>query len=198
MSTLAMGLWGRPTRPSESRVTSKTRITLVAVGVVAVGFAVAFAVGAFRSNSRTTFHELCGNSLCLRLPSSWSGRIESGSADQLIAAPFMLPSWVGQHEQGVISIPQSRFFIVVFVYQRGYLLGWPRKQTIAISADRLKLQRAQRGEPRSVAQTMVTFRDRSLSAWVWFRDSRPSQSQLAAVNRVLATLHPAPPPRTTS
>ena len=54
----------------------------------------------FEQGGKTTRgRQLCDNSFCLRLPAGWAGRTEAGgTAGRLVAAPFKLPSWVGEHK----------------------------------------------------------------------------------------------------
>jgi hypothetical protein len=193
MSTLAIRrrLRRRVARPTGL---SPTRIAAGALVLVGIGFAAAFASGAFQSERGTSGSQVCENAFCLKLPAGWTGQTAyGGGSNQIIAAPFTLPP---VHQGGgIVSIPRERFIIIVSVYGRGYLLGWPRRQTLAISADQLKPQAAIiPSSPRSVADALATLGDRSFEVWVQFRDRHPSESQIASANSVLATLHPAPPP----
>jgi hypothetical protein len=194
MSTLAIGFHRRIGRPTGW---SRTRIAAGAMVLVGIGFAAAFASGLFKSERRAAGSQLCENAFCLTVPAGWTRATDyGGGSNQLIAAPFRLPSWVGNHEKGAISIPRGRFVITVWVYGRRYLFGWPRRQTLSISSDHLKPQPKIpiAGTPRSAAHSLATLDDRSFEVWVWFRDRHPSGSQFATVNSVLSTLHRAPPP----
>jgi hypothetical protein len=199
MSTLAIRPRRRIARPTGL---SRTRIAAGALVLVGIGSAAAFASGAFESERGTSGSQVCENAFCLKLPAGWNGRTDyGGGANRLIAAPFTVPSWTGNHEseQAVISIPRGRFVIIVWVHGRGYLFGWPRRQTLSISSDQVKLQPTSIvGSPGWAAHSLATLGDRSFEVWVQFRDRHPSESQFAAVNSVLATLHPAPPPRVTN
>jgi hypothetical protein len=167
--------------------------------LVGIGFAAAFASGAFESERGTSGSQVCENAFCLKLPDGWTGATAyGGGSNQIIAAPFTLPPI--HQGGGLVSIPRERFIITVSVYRRGYLFGWPRRQTLAISADQLKPQPVivVPSSPRSAAHALATLGDRSFEVRVEFRDPHPSESQLATVNSVLATLHPAPPQRVTN
>jgi hypothetical protein len=195
MSTLAIGVHRRIDRPTGL---SRARIAAGAMVLVGIGFAAAFASGAFESERGTSGSQVCENAFCLKLPAGWTGATAyGGGSNKIIAAPFRLPP---VHQGGgIVSIPRERFIITVSVDRRGYLFGWPRRQTLSISSDRLKPQpKIIEGSPRSAAYSRATLGDRSFEVLVQFRDRHPSESQFAAVNSVLATLHPAPPPRVTN
>jgi hypothetical protein len=175
-------------------VRARITILVTAFGVLAVGFGALLAAVVFQDDGYTR-GQLCDNSLCLRLPADWDGRTESGSWSRLITAPFTLPGWVGQNKEGVIAIPRGRFVISLSHSDRGVLVGLPQATTLAVSPGRL------RAEPtwmppgdKSFINTNVTFHDRSVDVLVQFADPQPNQEQFGLVNRVLATLHPAPPP----
>jgi hypothetical protein len=177
---------------------SRIEIAVGAIVVLGIGFAIAFASGALKSERGTSRSQLCENAFCLNLPTGWTGETAyGGGSNQLIAAPFALPP---VHQGGgIVSIPRGRFVITVWVYGRRYLFGWPRRQTLAISSDHLKPQPKlpSAGWPRSAAHSLATLDDRSFEIWVEFRDRHPSESQFATVNSVLSTLHRAPPPPVT-
>jgi hypothetical protein len=196
MSTLAIRLHRRVPRPTGL---SRTRVAAGALVLVGIGFAAAYASGAFESERATSGSQVCENAFCLNLPAGWTGETAyGGGSNQLIAAPFTLPP---VHQGGGIeSIPRERFIIMVSVGRRDYLLGWPRRQTLAVSADQLKpLQQVIiPSSPRSSVYSRATLGDRSFEASVDFRDRHPSESQFATVHSVLSTLHRAPPPRVTN
>jgi hypothetical protein len=195
MSTVAIRLHRRVARPT---ALSRTRIAAGAIVLVGIGFAAAFAFGAFESERGTSGSQVCENAFCLKLPAGWTGATAyGGGSNQIIAAPFPLPPI--HQGGGLVSVPRGRFVINVSVYRRGYLFGWPRRETLAISADQLKPQPVivVRSSPRSSAHALATLGDRSFEVRVDFRDRHPSESQLAAVNSELATLHRAPPARVT-
>jgi hypothetical protein len=195
-STHAIRLPRRLARPTGW---SRTKIAAGAIVLLGIGLAIAFASGALESERKTSGSQVCENAFCLNLPADWTGETAyGGGSNQIIAAPFPLPP---VHQGGdIVSIPRARFIIIVSVGRRGYLFGWPRRQTLAISADQLKPQQQViiPSSPRSAAYARATLGDRSFEVWVDFRDPHPSESQLATVNSVLATLHPAPPPRVTN
>lgn len=152
-----------------------------------------------RGEETTPARQLCDNSFCLRLPSGWDGRTErGGTAGRLVAAPFRLPSWVGEHKEGNIAIPERRFVILVTNFDAGYLFGWPRANTLAVSPQGLQAEPQWAIGDRSFVKTAATFRGRSVNVLVQFADPKPSDDQFASVNRVLATFRPAPPPIITS
>jgi hypothetical protein len=191
MSPPALALNGRL---AGQRRLPRTKIAAAAIVLAGTGLAAAFASGAFRS-STVPRHQLCENAFCLNLTNGWTGETAyGGGSNQLIAAPFTLPP---VHQGGGIeSIPRERFIIIVSVGRRDYLFGWPRRQTLAISADQLKpLQQVIiPSSPRSTVYSRATLGDRSFEVSVDFRDRHPSDSQFATVNSVLSTLHRAPPP----
>lgn len=195
MSPPALALNGRL---AGQRRWPRTKIAAAAIVLAGTGLAAAFASGAFRS-STVLGHQLCENAFCLNLPAGWTGETAyGGGSNQLIAAPFTLPP---VHQGGGFeSIPRERFIIMVSVGRRDYLVGWPRRQTLAISADQLKpLQQVIiPSSPRSTVYSRATLGDRSFEVSVDFRDRHPSESQFATVNSVLSTLHRAPPPRVTN
>jgi hypothetical protein len=176
-----------------------TRLAALSFGILVIIFAALLVFGVFKRGATTTWgRELCDNSMCLRLPAGWDGRTEHGGPEgRLIAAPFRLPDWVGQHKQGIVEIPEGQFVINLSNFDRGYLFGWPRTEVLAISRRRLRAEPKWAIGNRSSARTDVTFRSRSVSLLVQFADPKPSEDQFASVNRVLATLHPAPPPAIT-
>jgi hypothetical protein len=152
-----------------------------------------------RSEKTMRERQLCGNSFCLRLPVGWDGRTErGGTAGRLVAAPFRLPSWVGEHKEGIIAIPEGRFLILVTNFDRGYLFGWPRAKSLAVSQTGLRAEPEWATGDRSFAKTAATFRGRSVGVLVQFADSKPSDDQFTSVNQVLATFRPAPLPVDTS
>lgn len=199
-TTYVMRFVGRAATFSSKEVKEKRAAKLAAlsvgIGILVIIVAALLVFGLFERGVTTTRgRELCDNSMCLRLPAGWDGRTESGGiAGRLIAAPFRLPRWVGQHEQGVIEIPEGRFVILLSNFDRGYLFGWPRTETLAVSRRRLRAEPKWAIGDRSFTKTAVTFRGRSVDLLVEFADPKPSEDQFASVNRVLATLHPAPPP----
>jgi hypothetical protein len=178
---------------------SRGKTAAGAIGVAAIVLGAAFAFGAFQGEVMASGSQVCENAFCLNLPAGWTGETAyGGGSNQIIAAPFPLPP---VHQGGGIeSISRERFIILVSVGRRGYLFGWPRRQTLAISADQLKPQQQViiPSSPRSAAYSRATLGDRSFEVSVDFRDAHPSEGQLATVNSVLATLHPAQPARVTN
>jgi hypothetical protein len=194
MSTPALAL---NRRLAGQRRWSRTKIAAAVIVLGGVGLAAAFASGVFRGKATVSGHQVCENAFCLSLPSGWTGATAyGGGSNQIIVAPFTLPP---VHQGGgIVSIPRERFIIIVSVYRRGYLLGWPRRRTLAISADHLKPQPViVPSSPRSAAHSLATLDGRSFEVSVQFRNRHPSESQLATVNSVLGSLHPAPPPPVT-
>jgi hypothetical protein len=190
VGSLTIRLHGRPARLTGR---SRGKTAAGAIGVAAIVLAAAFAFGALQGDETAFASQVCENAFCLNLSAGWTGETAyGGGSNQIIAAPFALPP---VHQGGGIeSIPRERFIIIVAVGRRGYFFGWPRRQRLAISADQLKPQQVIiPSSPRSAAYALATLGDRSFEVSVDFRDAHPSEGQLATVNSVLATLHPAPP-----
>jgi hypothetical protein len=181
-------------RVAQATGLTRARAAVGATALLIVALVIAFAVGAFGSERGPSGSQACENAFCLNLPVGWTGATAyGGGSNQIIAAPFTLPPV--HPGGGLVSIPRERFIIILSVGRRGYLLGWPQRQTLAVSADQLKPQPAIiPSSPRSTAHAQATIGDRSLEVWVQFRDRHPSESQITSANSVLATLHPAPPP----
>jgi hypothetical protein len=198
---LCVGSWLAQRGPSggSTKVGRKLVALSFGIGLLVVIVAALLVFGLERGEKPTRGSQLCDHSFCLRLPAGWDGRTEHGGTEgRLIAAPFRLPSWVGQHKEGIIEIPGGQFLILVSNFDRGYLFGWRRTKRLAVSKLRLQAEPDWAIGDRSFVENGATFRGRSVDVIVKFADSKPSDDQFASVNRVLATFHPAPLPAITS